>query len=188
MKKLLLITSILIISAISLISCGTENQALESNTKAESLYQQTKADEIVMVNKVTKDPSAKLESLNQQIRMLEKALAAKTPEEAAETWAKAIYTRNGALEYALLSTELKKKELKLLEAGNWVTGVSSPWLERYKISKGHKNSDGTFKFQIKFDFRTSDDMNKKIDWKDIEAFDIRVEKKDGNWYISQIGN
>ncbi|MGE5704193.1 MAG: copper amine oxidase N-terminal domain-containing protein [Clostridia bacterium] len=41
----------------------------------------------------------------QQIALLEQAVAAKTPKEAAETWVKGVQTRNGALQYAVLSPE-----------------------------------------------------------------------------------
>jgi len=123
------------------------------------------------------------ELLEQQIYMLEKAVQASTPEQAIETWARAVKTRNGALQYAMIHPDKRKSLLKEMQERNWVTGVSSPWLERYKISKGTKQKDGSVLFSVQFDYRTSDDVNKKIAWKDIEAFPVKVVKKEGNWYV-----
>lgn len=59
-----------------------------------------------------------------------------TPEEAALVWAKGLYMRSAALQYSVMSDELKKEYAQKLEnnAPNWVTGVSSPWVESYKIT------------------------------------------------------
>jgi len=46
-------------------------------------------------------------SLSRQITLLQKALAPTTPGEAVEKWAKGVKERNGALQYAVLSPELK---------------------------------------------------------------------------------
>jgi len=123
------------------------------------------------------------ELLQQQIYMLQKAVEASTPEQAIETWARAVKTRNGALQYAMIDPDKRSLVLKAMQERNWVTGLSSPWLERYKISKGTKQKNGSVLFNVQFDYRTSDDVNKKIAWKDIEAFPVKVSKKEGSWYI-----
>lgn len=55
--------------------------------------------------------------------------------DAALVWAKGLYIRSGALQYSVMSKELKREYEKRLEknAPNWVTGVSSPWIEDYSI-------------------------------------------------------
>ncbi|UVI31249.1 phage shock protein B [Paenibacillus spongiae] len=141
---------------------------------------------------LTKDDADRLKRLDQRvhrleerIRMLEKALAADTPEKAVEMWAAAIDARNGAWEYAMLHPDNRAGQLKMFEAGDWMTGVSSPWLERYKIGKGVKQKDGSYLFEVRFDYRTSDTMGKKIDWSDIEAARVTVRKSGANWYVVQ---
>ncbi|WEK53701.1 MAG: hypothetical protein P0Y55_14105 [Candidatus Cohnella colombiensis] len=122
-------------------------------------------------------------SLQQQIHMLERAVAATTPKQAIETWVRAIDSRNGALEYAMLAPWSRAKQLKSFEDGYWVTGTSSPWLERYQIDEGEVQPDGSYIFRVKFDYRTSDDAELVIDWADLEADDIIVREHDAYWYV-----
>jgi hypothetical protein len=124
-------------------------------------------------------------SLRQQVRMLESALAAKTPQDAVETWAKAVQTRNGALEYAILSPRLKELKRKSFEAVNWVTGTSSPWLQQYMIHPGKANADGSLTFEVQFDFRSSTDIDKPVRWNDIPSFPVVVQQYDGFWHVSR---
>ncbi|MCQ6562667.1 hypothetical protein [Paenibacillus mendelii] len=141
---------------------------------------------------LTKDEADRLKRLDQRVhrleqrvRMLEKALSADTPQKAVETWAAAIDARNGAWEYAILHPDSRAGQLKMFENGDWMTGVSSPWLERYKIGKGVKQNDGSYVFEVRFDYRTSDTMSKKIEWADIEAARVTVRKSGENWYVVQ---
>lgn len=59
------------------------------------------------------------------------------PEQAAEIWANGLMMRSAAMQYSAMSRDLKKEYAKQLEETfpNWVTGVSSPWVESYKIRK-----------------------------------------------------
>lgn len=59
-----------------------------------------------------------------------------TPEEAALVWAKGLKKRSAAVQYSVMSEELKKGYAQKLEktAPNWVTGLSSPWVESFEIS------------------------------------------------------
>lgn len=91
--------------------------------------------------------------------------------------------RNGALQYALLSPELKERELESFEVLNWVTGTSSPWLEQYRIDSSQENQDGTWTFQVKLDYRTSVDVNEPERWDEIPAIPVTVKEYDGYWYI-----
>ena len=58
-----------------------------------------------------------------------------TPEDAAETWANGLRMRSAALQYAVMSTALKDEYARQLEtsAPNWVTGMSSPWIQSYEF-------------------------------------------------------
>jgi len=133
----------------------------------------------------TPAPVKQVEGIEQQLRMLERAVSAGKPEEAVETWVRALFTRNGALQYAVLSPASRVNKLSYFEACNWVTGTSSPWMERYRIGAGKKQPDGSYIFQVKFEYRTSVDMNKNIDWADIEAFDVVVRKYGEFWAVEE---
>lgn len=74
-----------------------------------------------------------LESLQRQVKLLHEAVAPATPREAVEKWAEGVKERNGALQYAVLSPELKEQNLSGYESWGWVTGASSPWIEHYII-------------------------------------------------------
>lgn len=60
-----------------------------------------------------------------------------SPEAAAEVWAKGLRERSAALQYAVMNGALKREYARQLEtcAPNWVTGMSSPWVEGYEIKK-----------------------------------------------------
>lgn len=62
-----------------------------------------------------------------------------SPKEVANTWAEGIKTRNGTMQYAVMSNKLKET-FKQETEGNpaWVTGVSSPYVTEYKLA-GIKN-------------------------------------------------
>jgi len=122
------------------------------------------------------------DSLARQIILLQKALAPTTPGEAVEKWARGVKGRNGALQYAVLSSELKKQKLSGYERVGWVTGVSSPWVESLKISNGVKMQDGTWEYEVQFTQVASTGP--------AGTFVAKVTvKQDGqNWYISQIHN
>ncbi|MEN6389793.1 MAG: hypothetical protein ABFD04_05205 [Syntrophomonas sp.] len=90
-----------------------------------------------------------------RIQLLEDALAPKTADGVAYSWAQAVKTRNGAWQYALMNDILRRQYLKEFEEANWVTGFSSPWVEKYKVSRQSVDEKGSVNFQINFDWYTS---------------------------------
>ncbi len=72
-------------------------------------------------------------------------------------WAKGLKERSGALQYSTLSKNLKKEYvLKLDEiAPNWVTRVSSPWVENYNLICMTKISDELYYIKIRIFTKTS---------------------------------
>ncbi len=90
-----------------------------------------------------------------RIELLEDALAPKTAESAAYSWAEAIKTRNGAWQYAIMSEELRQQYLEQFEESNWVTGFSSPWVEKYQVTRESEDEQGNVMFKVKFDWYTS---------------------------------
>ncbi len=68
-----------------------------------------------------------------------------SPEAAASLWAEGLKQRSAALQYAAMSDMLKQEYQKRLETTtpNWVTGMSSPWVNSYtieSIKEGSANS------------------------------------------------
>jgi hypothetical protein len=112
-------------------------------------------------------------------RLLEAALAPKTADEAAGKYAEAVKTRNGALQYAVMSDELKEQNRKSLEELNWVTGTSSPWVADYKI-EGTQDSDTRWTYQIQYTWTSSTGE------KTPSSETIVVEQKVDQWFVSQI--
>ncbi len=59
-----------------------------------------------------------------------------SPDEAAKVWAQGVKMRNAAMQYAVMSSELKESYAARLEKTfpNWVTGVSSPYVSGFGIT------------------------------------------------------
>ena len=78
-------------------------------------------------------------------------------EDAARLWADGVKGRSGAMQYAALSSRLKKDYAAALEtfAPNWVTGGSSPWVQQYEIVKADRQTTGQYTFQLRFDLESS---------------------------------
>lgn len=89
-----------------------------------------------------------------RIELLEDALAPQTAESAADSWAEAIKTRNGAWQYALMDDNLRAQYREEFEETNWVTGFSSPWVEKYQVSR-ESEDEVNVTFKVVFDWYTS---------------------------------
>lgn len=118
--------------------------------------------------------------LRQQIALLQQGYSADTPQEAAQTWAKAVKQRNGAVQFALLSADSKKKTESHYKQIHWVTGVSSPYVDQFDITKEQKINDRTWKFDIEFQLKTSTGSAGS------EFAALTVAQIDGNWFITKI--
>lgn len=79
------------------------------------------------------------------------------PRKAAETWANGVQTRSAALQYAVMTTQLKEQYAQRLEstAPNWVTGVSSPWIAGYDVIGCEVVSETCQNFQLSFSTESS---------------------------------
>lgn len=128
-----------------------------------------------------------IELERRRIALLEKALSPQTAQEAALVWAKGVQTRNGALQFAVLSPELQTQMKADYLAMNWVTGVSSPWVESYKITSQVQQGEG-WEFEIEYQMMTSTGPAQT------ETDRIRVAQLDGDrtslegWYITQLSS
>lgn len=122
----------------------------------------------------------RIEADQAQVRLLEEALAPEDPLNAAQTWAEGVKARNGALQYAVMTPDLKKGYLAKFVDSNWSTGASSPWVENYEITERYNFNNEKYRFEINF---TSTDSTK-------ETFStteyVTVANFDGNWLVSSI--
>jgi hypothetical protein len=113
-----------------------------------------------------------------RIELLESALAPASADEAVNDWAEAVKNRNGAVQYSLLSPELKKRTLEAYRGMSWVTGVSSPWVDSYQISEGVPSDDGSVVYDVTFALKTSSgDAG-------TGTVKVTVGQQDGNWPIT----
>ncbi|BAF58446.1 hypothetical membrane protein [Pelotomaculum thermopropionicum SI] len=125
--------------------------------------------------------SPELDSLQRQITLLQKALAPATPRDAVGKWAKGLKERNGALQFAVLAPELQEQSHSDLESRGWVTGVSSPWVERFEIIK-ETQAGSAREYEVRFYWATSTGPAGDSTTK------VTVRQYGENWYVSQIQN
>lgn len=109
-------------------------------------------------------------------------LGACSPTAAAEIWAKGVKTRNAAMQYGVLDDKLKAEYLRSLEqtAPNWVTGVSSPWIDSYEVLAVKEINEQHYEISLKFITASStgvDDSYKAV---------IHIIKKDDYYVINKI--
>lgn len=116
----------------------------------------------------------------QQIHLLEQGYAADTPLKAVQTWAEAVKNRNGAVQFALLSPELKEKTRDDYEKINWVTGVSSPWVEEYFIIDDEQADEDIHSYRIEFQMQTSTGPAGLL------GASVKVKEIDGVWLITEV--
>lgn len=70
---------------------------------------------------------------------------------AIEMYAKSVKERNGAIQFALMDTDNRMANYSYLNDLNFITGVSSPWIDSYEILPTGYNT-----FRITFHLKTSD--------------------------------
>lgn len=83
-------------------------------------------------------------------RLITKFELPMTAEDAVNMYAEAVETRNGAVQYGLMSDELRDEKYDEFMDLWFVTGTSSPWVDSYKIENTGDNS-----YKIVFDLKTS---------------------------------
>lgn len=79
------------------------------------------------------------------------------PEDAANIWSNGLKMRSAAMQYSVMNNKLKVEYKNQLEESfpNWVTGMSSPWVDSYKITKIENPNDITCIFNITYSTKTS---------------------------------
>jgi len=84
-------------------------------------------------------------------------IGACSPEATALVWASGLHLRSAALQYAVMTKELKLEYAQQLEetAPNWVTGMSSPWVYGYSIVQHEAIGDNKHRVKLTFATMTS---------------------------------
>lgn len=105
-----------------------------------------------------------------------------SPRGAADVWAKGLKNRNAAMQYAVMSKGLKKDyEEQLAEtAPNWVTGMSSPWIQSYRILELKETGGGEYAAALTFSTLTSTGPAEKY------AARLHIVPENGFYRISEI--
>lgn len=105
-----------------------------------------------------------------------------TPEDAIRVWAEGMKSRNGAMQYSVMGSELKKEYLKQLDQYNqyWVTGMSSPWIDGCQITDKTQTGSTQYVFQLSFSTVTSTGPAG-----DYHA-EVTVDRQNGLWQITKI--
>jgi hypothetical protein len=105
-----------------------------------------------------------------------------SPYDAAKVWSDGLIKRSAALQYAVMSRELKDAYAKQLEKTfpNWVTGVSSPWVNEVVIVRSEHPESSAYFFDMKVSTATSTGPAGEY-----SAF-LTVSMEDGFWRIFSI--
>ncbi|CAG7648574.1 copper amine oxidase N-terminal domain-containing protein [Paenibacillus allorhizosphaerae] len=118
-------------------------------------------------------------SLLSQIDLLRSAIIPSSADKAVEAWAEAVKNRNGAVQYALLSSDIQTQTLKSYEEMHWVTGLSSPWVDSFKVTGGVEDGNGAAaSYDIVFQLKTSTGSAGEGSVK------VTLGMKDGKWLIT----
>jgi len=127
-----------------------------------------------------------LEKINSEIALIENTLIPASADEAIKLWGRGEQTRNGALQYAALSPELRQVANKsdYVRQTYWVTGYSSPWVGPITIINRNKLSETKIEYILSFPEMTSAPPYTTATEK------LIVEKLSNNgqegWFITQI--
>ncbi len=102
--------------------------------------------------------------------------------DAAGIYAEGIKTRNGAMQYEVMSKQLKHKYYQKWEETNpnWVTGVSSPYVSDYKIVNVRVINANKESVIIKFNTATSTGFYKSY------YVTLLIVNDNGYWRITEI--
>jgi hypothetical protein len=104
------------------------------------------------------------------------------PEGAATVWAEGLKLRSAAMQYSVMNSGLRKEYAAQLETTfpNWVTGISSPFVERYEILKTTPQGDARSEIALRFTTATSTGVAGTY------GATLTLEKEGSFWRISDI--
>jgi len=123
---------------------------------------------------------AEIELLKSQVARLESALIQDNPQDAAEAWATAVKTRNGAWQYALMTPELRAENRQQLIENNWSTGTSSPWIDSFTVVEREKVDAETYIYDISYAYLDSTGATFST------PETVVIKESDGKWLIESV--
>lgn len=124
-------------------------------------------------------------NLSIQVSSLEGALCSENPEDALQTWVKGIQKRNGALQYAVFSPELRVKTKAQFDQIYWVTGGSSPHMGNiYNLITEHL-SDTAIRYSFQYALVASNYNGEGSAMLTVEWLAGERERREG-WYITSV--
>jgi hypothetical protein len=124
--------------------------------------------------------------LEGQVNLFKEALdkfGAINPIEAVDLYVLGFKERNGAYQYSILCDKLKQnfiKEMGEPSKSFWVIGVSSPWLQDYRILENKKVNNQTYLIKFRLHWVASGNYNQ------YEDKALTVVKEGNKWCISDI--
>jgi hypothetical protein len=104
------------------------------------------------------------------------------PQAVIEVWMQGLIKRSAALQYSVMSEKLKATYAMQLEesAPNWVTGISSPWIDSYKIVKVQSNRRNSYVVKLEISTVTSTGPAGRYNAV------LAIEKKGDFWQITKL--
>jgi hypothetical protein len=127
-----------------------------------------------------------IEKIKTQIAQIENVLISSSPDEAIKLWGRGEQIRNGALQYAALSPQLRREADKSYDVRRnyWVTGGSSPQVGPITIEHRDKLSDTKIEYTLSYQEVTNQPPYTTATEKMVVE-KLLVNGREG-WYITQI--
>ena len=181
MKKRILTTlpiGILLILAMSVfadpIDSSVTADSMEGSTISDSMDDSNNAD--------SKDVSDNTETSETEVEQTlpERDLESEEPYAVVKSWAEGVKTRDGKLQYSVMSQKLKDEYYPIFDGLGWVTGVSSPWVESYEIAETYRLDNDAYRYKMIFTFTDST----KSRFSEIKY--VTVKYYDNIWLVSSI--
>lgn len=172
-----------IIAALLFSGCGKEN--VIQQTAGASVQAPVSTENQNKEISELKQRVSKLEAeLQQRVGKLENYFDRTTPEAVAKLWGEAVRERNGAVQYALFSEELKGKTYDDFVSINWHTGVSNPHVTGFSIGKPVQAKDGQTEIKVVLRYEVSGED--PVDSTSILSLKQTQKEINDNWYITSI--
>lgn len=115
------------------------------------------------------------DAMKERVALLEEAVAAESPKEAVQTFAKGL-----TLQYAVMSKKMREEVGNEYAANRWQTGSSSPWYASITANEGVQNDDGTWLFELHGVL--SDSTNQQED----RRFSFKALKENNRWVVEEL--
>jgi len=128
------------------------------------------------------------ERIKKQAELLAGVVAPVSPMEAAQIWAEGVLACNGALQYAVMSPDLRRTSLQPLEDADWITGYPGGWAEGYQIAdQSSVDETGIRRLVVSFSGKSqgSAELNENIQ---LRVALIRQPDGTARWYIIEARN